>query len=177
MTWKDKVSMWKRSATTTCRIWRKRWRTITTNSCSGPVWKLSPEKSWFFPDNVVPIARNVVQNISVSMQRANSTSVTNAGRHGTIAYMYWLNIRMTPPYLRKRKSVTPHGKAKTTVPAMFPNTITSRIWKKFPNGTSVTVPCAGRTPRNTWERRVVNPYRMKTGCGISVHRHSGYRCF
>lgn len=45
------------------------------------------------------------------------------------------------------------------------------------NGTSVTVPCVGRTPRNTWERKVVNPYRMKTGYGISAHRHTGCRCF
>ena len=43
--WKDKVSMWKRSAMTTCRIWRKRWPTITANSCSGPAWKSLPEKS------------------------------------------------------------------------------------------------------------------------------------
>ena len=47
----------------------------------------------------------------------------------------------------------------------------------LPNGTSVTVPCVGRTPRNTWERKVVNPYRMKTGYGISAHRHTGCRCF
>ncbi|MCS2761385.1 hypothetical protein NXV13_10145 [Bacteroides ovatus] len=37
--------------------------------------------------------------------------------------------------------------------------------------------CWYRTPRNTWERKVVNPYRMKTGYGISAHRHTGCRCF
>lgn len=78
---------------------------------------------------------------------------------------------------RKKEPVIRHGEAGRTGRFTCPRKTIYAIPANLPNGTSVTVPCVGRTPRNTWERKVVNPYRMKTGYGISAHRHTGCRCF
>ena len=77
----------------------------------------------------------------------------------------------------RRRTGTRHGKAGTTGRFTCPRKTISAIPANLPSGRSATGPHAGRTPRNTWGRRAVNPYRMKTGYGISEHRHTGCRCF
>ena len=97
--------------------------------------------------------------------------------HGMTSYMHSWNFPRKVLLSRKKEPVIRHGEAGRTGRFTCPRKTIYAIPANLPNGTSVTVPCVGRTPRNTWERKVVNPYRMKTGYGISAHRHTGCRCF
>ena len=125
--------------------------------------------------NNLPLSvRNAIRKISVMIFTKAGSTAASVPWHGTTNCMYSWNFPRTAPLSRRKEPVT-RRKAGTTGRVTYPRKIISAIPANLPSGTSVTGPYAGRTPRNTWGRRAVNPYRMKTGYGISEHRHTGYR--
>lgn len=121
--------------------------------------------------------RNAIRKISVMIFTKVGSTAASVPWHGMTSYMHSWNFPRKVLLSRKKEPVIRHGEAGRTGRFTCPRKTIYAIPANLPNGTSVTVPCVGRTPRNTWERKVVNPYRMKTGYGISAHRHTGCRCF